>query len=77
MDHKLDFEAQTPESRPIVYIRPVVPDDLPDELRAQAEGVKKLYAVHDADGQRLALVQGRGLAFDLARQNDMIPVDVH
>ncbi len=77
MDHKLDIETRAPQAQPIVYIRPVVPEDLPDDIRAQTDGVKKLYAVHDADGQRLALVQGRGLAFDLARQNDMIPVDVH
>jgi hypothetical protein len=36
-----------------------------------------LYAVHDADGQQLALVADRRLAFALARQHDMAPVAVH
>ena len=36
-----------------------------------------LYAVHDADGQRLAVVRDRRLAFVLARQNDLAPVSVH
>jgi len=33
--------------------------------------------VHDSDGQRLALVKNRKLAFALARQNDLAPVNVH
>ncbi|WP_116134899.1 DUF1150 family protein [Tropicimonas sp. IMCC34043] len=62
---------------PIVYVRPVDRSDLPDDIRSQTEGVEDLFAVHDADGQRLALVRGRKLAFLLARQNDMTPVNVH
>ncbi len=78
MDHKHPLiEAQAQEDRPIVYIRPVAIQDLPLELRQQAEGVENLYAVHDEQGQRLALVRGRELAFVLARQNDMTPVNVH
>jgi hypothetical protein len=37
----------------------------------------EIYAVHGADGQRLALVKDRTLAFVLARQNDFAPVSVH
>jgi hypothetical protein len=33
--------------------------------------------VHDSDGQQLALVADRKLAFRLARQNDYAPVAVH
>jgi len=33
--------------------------------------------VHDAAGERLALVADRKLAFLLARQNDLAPVTVH
>jgi hypothetical protein len=40
-------------------------------------GMDEIYAVHDADGQRLALVKDRTLAFVLARQNDFAPVSVH
>jgi len=36
-----------------------------------------IYAVHRADGERLALVRDRALAFVLARQNDLAPVSVH
>jgi hypothetical protein len=78
MDHKLPLETATGETaRPIVYVRPVPVADLPDEVRAQVAGVETLYSVHDATGQRLALVRGRNLAFALARQNDMTPVNVH
>ncbi len=64
---------------PIVYIRPVALDELPQELRAQAEagGVTSLYAVHDANGERLALVNDRRLAFGRAHHHDMAPVNVH
>lgn len=61
----------------IAYVRPVSPEDLPEELRPQVEGIDRLFAVHDADGERLALVRGRRLAFALARQNDLSPVSVH
>jgi len=33
--------------------------------------------VHSSEGQRLALVRDRKMAFVLARQNDMDPVTVH
>jgi hypothetical protein len=64
-------------SDPIVYVRPVPVSDLPEPLRAQAGGLQVVYAVHDADGQRLALVADRRLAFVLARQHDRAPVNVH
>jgi hypothetical protein len=61
----------------IVYVRPVAVADLPDDVREQAEGIEQLFAVHSADGERLALVRDRKLAFILARQNDLAPVNVH
>jgi hypothetical protein len=61
----------------IVYIREVAVSDLSEELQEQAEGLSVLYGVHRADGARLALVADRKLAFALARQNDMAPVNVH
>jgi hypothetical protein len=61
----------------IVYVRPVAVADLPAELREQAMGAETVYAVHRPDGARLALVRDRALAFALARQNDMAPVNVH
>lgn len=60
-----------------VYVRPVDVIELPEELRLQVEGLDHIYAVHDADGQRLALVKDRKLAFLIARQNELAPVNVH
>ena len=63
MNTVYDFAADV--EQPIVYVR------------AEATGLEKLYAVHDASGERLALVKDRKLAFMLARQNDMTPVTAH
>lgn len=74
MDTKFDF----PETaNTIVYVRPVPVADLPEEIQAQAEGLETLYAVYREDGERLALVADRKMAFALARQNDMAPFAVH
>jgi hypothetical protein len=61
----------------VVYVRPVSAIELPDEIRDQIAGAQTLYAVHNSLGQRLALVRDRELAFVLARQNDLAPVNVH
>ena len=71
------YEALPKSGEPIVYVRPVKVADLPDELREQAAGLDVIYAVHRPDGERLALVRDRALAFALARQNDLAPVNVH
>ena len=60
-----------------VYVRPVKVADLPAEVREQAQGSTEVFAVHTADGERVALVKERELAFVLARQNDFAPVNVH
>ena len=75
MDTKFDF-TQLDQGR-TVYVRPVAAEDLPDDVRAQVGGLKTLYALHNAEGERLALVKDRRLAFALARQNDLAPVTVH
>jgi hypothetical protein len=61
----------------IVYIRAVAVADLPEDLRQQADGIEILYAVHRPNGDRLALVANKGLAFALSRQNDLVPLSVH
>lgn len=71
------FEGFPEEGERIVYVRPVAVADLPEEIRQQAMGLDTLYAVHTAEGERLALVRDRRLAFALARQNDLAPVSVH
>ncbi len=75
MDTRYDFGAGA--ERAIVYVRAVNVDELPQDVQQQAMGHKTLYAVHAADGERLALVRDRSMAFALARQNDMDPVTVH
>lgn len=75
MDVPFDFG---PDHGPrIVYVRPVAVADLPADIRAQAEGLETLYSVHTPDGARLALVRDRRMAFALARQNDLAPVNAH
>jgi hypothetical protein len=71
------FDFGTEDAERIVYVRPVAVAELPADVREQAMGMQEIYAVHDADGQRLALVKDRTLAFVLARQNDFAPVSVH
>ena len=61
----------------IVYVRPVAVADLPAEVQAQLGSTKTIYALHDQDGDRLALVRDRKMAFVIARQNDLAPVNVH
>jgi hypothetical protein len=75
MNERFDFGDA--DSRQIVYVRPVKVADLPEDLREQVSGIDTLYAVHAEDGERLALVRDRQLAFVLARQNDLAPVTVH
>jgi hypothetical protein len=67
-----------PESRQsIVYVRPVAVASLPEEIRAQVGGLTTVYSVHRPDGEQLALVADRKLAFALARSHDLAPVSVH
>jgi hypothetical protein len=63
-----------PNGRPIVYVRQVTAEEMPDDLRGTTA---RLYAVHDAEGNRLALAPDRRVAFALARRNDMVALSVH
>ena len=71
------FNGLPDQTEGLVYIRAVQVADLPDEVRDQVEGVDVLFSVHRPNGERLALVADRGLAFALARQHDLAPVSVH
>jgi hypothetical protein len=66
-----------PQAGRMVYVRPIQVADLPEDLRDQIGDLEVIYAVHGADGQRLALVADRNLAFHLARQHDATPMSVH
>lgn len=61
----------------MVYVKPISVDALPQDVREQAGELEQLFAVHDAEGQQLALVADRKLAFALARQNDYAPQPLH
>jgi len=74
---KNDTERARDGALNTVYVRPVKVDDLPADVREQADGLDEIYAVHNMAGDRLALVRDRRLAFIVARQNDMAPVSVH
>lgn len=71
------FRGLPDSGQSIVYIRSVRVETLPDELREQVGDRTLVYSVHRADGEHVALVSDRSLAFDLARQHDLAPVSVH
>nr|WP_111300991.1 DUF1150 family protein [Paracoccus saliphilus] len=75
MNSKFNFGDA--ENTQTVYIRTVATETLPADIRDQLPGVETMYAVHDTDGERLALVQDRNTAFMLARQNELSPVSAH
>jgi hypothetical protein len=78
MDTKFDFaELGAKMNDRVVYVKSVDVAGLPDDVREAAGSREHLFAVHDSDGQQLALVADRDMAFTLARQNDMRPVTVH
>ena len=74
MNTPYDFEKRDDR---VVYVKAVDLIELPDEVREKIHGTDHIYAVHTADGERLALVRDRQMAFVLARQNDYAPVNVH
>ena len=49
----------------------VLPDD------ASVPATQKFFALHLADGRRVAVMDDRELAFAAARQHDLEPVSVH
>lgn len=68
----------------LVYIRTVLASEVMDDLVDDETGAvidipgdTMLYSVHSGDGQRIALVGDRALAFAAARQHEMNPVSVH
>ncbi|MEZ5945451.1 MAG: DUF1150 family protein [Hyphomonas sp.] len=70
------FERET-----FVYIRHLDADEVRDMVPPNAlEGVTRpedLFVVSSADGERLAIVEGREAAFAAARMHDLKPLSVH
>ena len=69
------------EGSAVVYVRqvsretPIAEGAMPEGARVP-KGVK-LYAVHLADGRRIAVMDDRERAFAAAVQHDLNPVSVH
>ncbi|MFD0860300.1 DUF1150 family protein [Roseovarius aquimarinus] len=72
-----EFEFPHEAGHRIAYVRSVAVKDLPEEVKSQVGDLETLYAVHSEEGERLALVSDRRMAFVLARQHDLDPVTVH
>ena len=75
MDHSADFDVAAGDR--IVYVRSVPLTEIPEEIRDRIGHVDQMYALHNANGERLALVRDRNMAFVLARQNEITAVSVH
>lgn len=61
----------------IVYVRKVDVSDLPQDVQEQLNDAGTAYSVHTANGESLALVSDRDLAFRLAKDHGFSPVSVH
>ncbi len=65
----------------LVYIRQMDADEintvLPPNALADVEDPEELFAVLSADGERLAIVEGRDAAFAAARAHSLKPLSVH
>ena len=63
------------------YVRPISEAELQAILPANAleelDTSENLFAVHNADGQRLAIVEGRDAAFAAARAHSLNPTSLH
>jgi hypothetical protein len=57
----------------IVYLRAVDVADLPDDVRAEAAEVATdtLFAVHNTEGEQVALVASADVASHLAKVNEL------
>ncbi len=63
----------------IVYVREVLAGEIAGEIGSEVDlpADTKLYAVHAANGQRMAVLDDRAAAFAGARQYDLEPLSVH
>ena len=65
------------------YVRPVLAGEVRDEIARESKETLQLrddsvlYALHAADGSRIALMSDREIAFAAAKQHEMVPLSVH
>jgi hypothetical protein len=64
-----------------VYVREVDVEELKGlgviPIDAPIPSTQKFFALHAADGRRVAVVDNRDMAFAAARQHELEPVSVH
>jgi hypothetical protein len=64
-----------------VYVREVDIEELKGAgvlpIDAPVPATQKFFALHAADGRRVAVVDSRDMAFVAARQHELEPVSVH
>ncbi len=84
MTPSLTIEAFAALGAPdLVYVRPVKAQEIlantPPEARRGVDLIPDqiLYAVHGANGTRLAVLADRDSAYAAARANELAPVSVH
>jgi len=84
MTHSLTTEAFAALGAPdLVYVRPVKAEDILASIPPQArrgpplEPDQTLYALHSADGARLAVLADRDSAYAAALAHELAPVSVH
>ena len=78
MNTPIDLNALNDRlSEKLVYVKPLNVSELPADIQEQADGAERIYSVHDAKGEQIALVANRQLAYHIARKNEMSPVRVH
>jgi hypothetical protein len=68
------------EGNPFVYIRHITGGEIRHLLPAEDADIADhddLFVVASADGQRLAIVEGREAAFAAAIAHDLTPLSVH
>ena len=64
----------------LVYVREILAKDVINDIEdidVELAPDQVLYALHGADGERLAVMLDRETAFAAAQAHDMAPVSVH
>ncbi|MEM0986860.1 MAG: DUF1150 family protein [Pseudomonadota bacterium] len=69
------------ETANLVYIRPLAEGEIETLLSPTVledlQASEPLFAVHNAKGDRIAIVEGRDAAFAAARANSLQPASLH
>lgn len=71
-------------TKKLCYVRPVFAYEVREDIERESDispdafsDDSILYALHDGEGARIALMSDRDVAFAAARQHEMQPVSVH